>query len=175
MIKIIIGVIVAAIVLIVILQSIDPEVGGNITNTAEVYEMLTVSVSGEVVKPGTYILDLDSSLSNLIDAASGVTSNADALAFDLSYLLENNQSFYIAPKYDMSDVCAIEPINKVNINSDDKETLMSVNGFGSAISDAVITYRADHEFKRIEDIKNVSGIGNATFEKIKNYITIRSV
>jgi competence protein ComEA len=75
----------------------------------------------------------------------------------------------------MSDVCAIEPINKVNINSDDKEALMSVNGFGSAISDAVITYRADHEFKRIEDIKNVSGIGNATFEKIKNYITIRSV
>jgi competence protein ComEA len=156
------------------LQSIDPDVGGGTTNTAEVYEMLTVSVSGEVVKPGTYILELDTDLADLIDAASGVTSNADELAFDLTYLLENNQSFYIAPKYDMSDVCAIEPINKVNINTDSKETLMSVNGFGSAISDAVIAYRADHQFKRIEDIKNVSGIGNATFEKIKNYITIRS-
>ena len=174
MIKIIIGVIVAAIILIVILQSIDPDVGGGTTNTAEVYEMLTVSVSGEVVKPGTYILELDTDLADLIDAASGVTSNADELAFDLTYLLENNQSFYIAPKYDMSDVCAIEPINKVNINTDSKETLMSVNGFGSAISDAVIAYRADNQFKRIEDIKNVSGIGNATFEKIKNYITIRS-
>jgi competence protein ComEA len=174
MIKIIIGVIVAAIILIVILQSIDPDVGANITNTAEVYEMLTVSVSGEIVKPGTYILELDTTLADLVEAASGVTSNADELAFNLSYLLENNQSFYIAPKYDMSDVCAIEPINKVNINADSKETLMTVNGFGSAISDAVIAYRADREFKRIEDIKNVSGIGNATFEKIKNYITIRS-
>ncbi len=174
MIKLIIGVIVAAIILIVILQNIDPDVNGGSNNTAEIYEMLTVSVSGEVVKPGTYIVDLDSNLSTLVEAASGLTSNADELAFDLSYMLENNQSFYIAPKYDMSDVCAIEPIIKVNINTDDKETLMSVNGFGSAISDAVIAYRSDHVFQRIEDIKNVSGIGNATFEKIKNYITIRT-
>lgn len=174
MIKLIIGVIIAAIILIVIFQSIDPDVNGGTNNTSEVYEMLTVSVSGEVVKPGTYIVEIDTNLSTLIEAAAGLTSNADELAFDLSYLLENNQSFYIAPKYDMSDVCAIEPINKVNINTDSKEVLMSVNGFGSAISDAVIAYRADHVFKRIEDIKNVSGIGNATFEKIKNYITIRS-
>ncbi|MFA5421538.1 MAG: ComEA family DNA-binding protein [Bacilli bacterium] len=174
MIKLIIGVIIAAIILIVILQSIDPSIGGGTNPISEVYEMLTVSVSGEVVKPGTYIVELNSSLAALIDAASGVTSNADELAFDLSYLLENNQSFYIAPKYDMSDVCAIEPIDKVNINTDSKETLMTVNGFGAAISDAVIAYRAENAFKRIEDIKNVSGIGNATFEKIKNYITIRS-
>jgi competence protein ComEA len=174
MIKLIIGVIIAAIILIVIFQSIDPDVNGGTNNTSEIYEMLTVSVSGEVVKPGTYIVEIDTNLSTLIEAAAGLTSNADELAFDLSYLLENNQSFYIAPKYDMSDVCAIEPINKVNINTDSKEVLMSVNGFGSAISDAVIAYRADHVFKRIEDIKNVSGIGNATFEKIKNYITIRS-
>lgn len=174
MIKLIIGVIVAAIILIVILQSIDPDVNGGSNSTAEIYEMLTVSISGEVVKPGTFIVDIDSNLSTLVEAASGLTSNADELAFDLGYLLENNQSFYIAPKYDMSDVCAIEPITKVNINTDNKETLMSVNGFGSAISDAVISYRTDHVFQRIEDIKNVSGIGNATFEKIKNYITIRS-
>jgi len=62
----------------------------------------------------------------------------------------------------------------VNINTDTKEKLMSVNGFGSAISDALIAYRATTNFKRIEDIKNVTGIGNATFEKIKNFITIRS-
>jgi len=175
MFKIIIGVIVAAIIMIVIMQFIDPNLITNTSsNTSVVFDMLTVSVSGEVIKPGTYIIETNSTLSTLVEASSGLTSNADELAFDLSYLLENNQSFYIAPKYDMSDVCAIEPIAKVNINTDSKETLMSVNGFGSAISDAVISYRASTVFKRLEDIKNVSGIGNATFEKIKNYITIRS-
>jgi len=174
MIKIIIGVIVAAIIVIIILQSIDPRVDTSGTNTAEVSEMLTVSISGEITKPGTYLVDLDSSLGSLIEVAYGVTSNADYLAFDLDYLLENNQSLYIAPKYDMSDICAIEPIDKVNINKDNKEKLMTVNGFGSAISDALIAYRANNPFRRIEDIKNVSGIGNATFEKIKNYITLFS-
>lgn len=174
MIKLIIGVIIAAIILIVVMQGIDPNLNGSVNNTSLVEEMLTVSISGEVVRPGTFIVDLNSSLSTLVEAASGLSSNADELAFDLAYLLENNQSFYIAPKYDMSDVCAIEPIDKVNINTDTKEKLMSINGFGSAISDALIAYRANNTFKRIEDIKNVAGIGNATFEKIKNYITIRS-
>ncbi|MDY0101204.1 MAG: hypothetical protein RBR94_04350 [Bacilli bacterium] len=62
MIKIIIGVIVAAIIVIIILQSIDPRVDTSGTNTAEVSEMLTVSISGEITKPGTYLVDLDSSL-----------------------------------------------------------------------------------------------------------------
>lgn len=174
MIKIIIGVIVAAIIVIVILQSVDPRIDTSGTNTAEVSEMLTVSISGEINKPGTYLVDLNSSLDMLVEVAYGLTSNADNLAFDLSYLLENNQSFYIAPKYDMSDICAIEPIEKVNINLDNKERLMTINGFGSAISDALIAYRENNTFRRIEDIKNVSGIGNATFEKIKDYITIFS-
>jgi competence protein ComEA len=157
------------------MQFVDPNlVNQTTTSQSASFEMLTVTIAGEIVKPGTYLVELDSTLNTLVDVASGLTSNADELAFDLNYLLENNQTFYIAPKYDMSDVCAIEPINKVNINTDVKEKLMSVNGFGSAISDAVIAYRQTQQFKRIEDIKSVSGIGNATFEKIKNYITLRS-
>lgn len=63
--------------------------------------------------------------------------------------------------------------SKVSINTADKETLMTLNGIGEAKADAIINYREENgSFKTIEDIKNVSGIGDAIFEKIKNNITL---
>ena len=84
-------------------------------------------------------------------------------------------SFYIAPLYDNSNTCSVAPLNKVNINTADKATLMNVPGFGDAVSSALITYRDSHGlFQRIEEIKDVPGIGEATFSKAKNNIQLRS-
>jgi competence protein ComEA len=114
-------------------------------------------------------------LGDLIGVAGGATSNADTSAFDTSFVLENKQSFYIAPLFDNENACSSSPITKVNINSDDKATLMTVSAFGSAVSEAIIEYRTQNgPFKRIEEIKNVNGIGSATFEKSKNYIRLKS-
>jgi len=179
--KVFIAVLIATVALIIVFQCIDPNTSGtvftNSTNTTSLVDStsLTVSISGEVTRPGTYYLDLNLTLEDLIGVASGVTSNADPLAYNTDYVLENGYSFYIAPKYDNTDVCSLEPIVKVNINSDDAETLQTVAGIGNSIAKAIVSYRdANGEYKRIEDIKNVSGIGNATFEKIKNYIVLKS-
>lgn len=59
----------------------------------------------------------------------------------------------------------------VSINSGTKEELMSIPGIGEAKADSIIEYRKENKFEKIEDIKNVSGIGEALFEKIKDYIT----
>ena len=62
-----------------------------------------------------------------------------------------------------------------NINQASAEALQNVSGIGATAAKAVVSYReANGEFKRIEDIMKVSGIKNATFEKIKNFITLRS-
>jgi competence protein ComEA len=136
---------------------------------------ISVSISGEITRSGTYLLDINTSLSDLISVASGTTSNADSLAYDTSYPLVDGLSFYIAPKYDNTDVCSLEPITKVNINNDTPTKLQTISGIGSAVASAIVSYRdANGDYKRIEDIKNVSGIGNATFEKIKNYIVLRN-
>ena len=178
--KVFIAVIIATIALIIVFQAIDPNnnsVINNPNNTTSVVEgdNLSVSINGEVTRPGTYYVDLNSTLEDLISVAGGVTSNADELAYDTSYVLKDGYTFYIAPKYDNTDVCTLEPIIKVNINTDDEETLQTVAGIGSTIANAIISYREQNgEFYRIEDVKNVSGIGNATFEKIKNYIKLRS-
>lgn len=182
MVKIFAAVLITCVVMIVVFQVIDPNVntGGNANtqlvnqNTESSQDTISVSISGEVTRAGTYVLELNTTLDDLIGVASGLTTNADELAFDTSYLLEDKASFYIAPKYDHSDVCSMEPITKVNINKDNEEGLQNVNGIGSTVAKAIVNYRnTNGKFGRIEDLKKVSGIGNATFEKIKNYIRLR--
>lgn len=66
-----------------------------------------------------------------------------------------------------------ETNNKVSINNATKEDLMSLTGIGESKANAIINYRNENGlFKQIEDIKNVSGIGDSVFEKIKNNITL---
>lgn len=62
---------------------------------------------------------------------------------------------------------------KVNINTATKDVLLTVKGIGETKADAIIKYRSENGvFKSIDDIKNVSGIGESTFEKIKDNITV---
>ena len=65
------------------------------------------------------------------------------------------------------------PSGKVNINTASSETLQTLDGIGEAKAKAIIEYRDKNgDFKNIEDIKNVSGIGDSIYEKIKNNITV---
>lgn len=62
---------------------------------------------------------------------------------------------------------------KININKATKEELMTLDGIGEAKAQDIINYRETNgAFKNIEDIKNVSGIGDSAYTKIKNNITI---
>lgn len=60
----------------------------------------------------------------------------------------------------------------ININTASLEELMTLNGIGEAKANAIIEYRTKSKFQTIEDIKNISGIGDKAFEKIKDYITV---
>lgn len=66
-----------------------------------------------------------------------------------------------------------EEVNsKININSASKEVLMTLSGIGESKAEAIIEYRENTLFTKIEDIKNITGIGESIFEKIKDYITV---
>ncbi len=61
----------------------------------------------------------------------------------------------------------------VDINTAGRDELLTLNGIGATRADAIISYRDENgSFVRIEDIKNVSGIGDGTFERIKDKITV---
>lgn len=65
-----------------------------------------------------------------------------------------------------------EELKKVSINTAPKEELMNLPNIGEGKANNIIEYRNTNKFNKIEDIKNVSGIGDSLFEKIKDYITI---
>mgnify|MGYP003299127979 CR=1 FL=1 len=90
----------------------------------------------------------------------------------------NNTSSIIVPdssnKNEDSNSASSESNSKqlININTASKNELKTLSGIGDAKADAIIEYRSKNAFTKIEDIKNVSGIGEAAFEKIKDHITI---
>ena len=134
---------------------------------------LTVTISGEINRPGTYVLDEGTKLIDLINAASGTTSNADTLAFNTDYVLKNKGTYYIAPLYDNSNTCSASPISKVNVNSASVDALMATAGFSKSVANAVVSYRASSSFQALEEIMNVPGIGSATYMASRDHLTLR--
>lgn len=175
MVKIFIGVIIAAFVVIVGFMLIDPTV-----NTAHIDETVEVStttsrytIEGEVYKTGSYTLSDAISMADLINAAGGLTNNADERAFFENAVLEVGETYYIASRYDVSDICNNTEITKVNINADDADTLMTINGITTSIASSIVSYRIENgQFNTIEDLMDVYGIGNATYRKIRSYVIL---
>lgn len=65
-----------------------------------------------------------------------------------------------------------ETNTKININTATLDELITLDGIGTTKAEAIINYRTEHgSFTNIEDLKNVSGIGESTYEKIKEHIT----
>ena len=179
MVKVIIAVLIVTIIALValaVVENIDNNIiDGPTTSEASSEETLQLTISGQVNRTGTYLLPLDSTLAKLIEAAGGVTSNADEKAYNLDCVLKDKDTFYIAPLYDNSNTCELTPIVKACINTAEKEELKEkVSAFSTMVCQAIVDYRiANGPFARIEDLKNVTGIGPATFEKCKDYVTLR--
>lgn len=165
------------VVLMFVFTKIDPNLNGNGGNDSNIVsvikEYVTCTISGEINRPGKYVLNNNSTLLDLITNAGGITANADDLAYNPSLLLEDNGEYYIAKKSATPDTCVMETIKKVNINLASKEELMTVNGIGATIAQAIVNYRNENgDFTCLEQLKEVTGIGNSTFEKIKDYLTL---
>jgi competence protein ComEA len=176
MFKILIGVLVVAFIAIIAFMVIDPNVnpfnGGDVTSTI-LEGSFTLTIEGEVLKTGTYVLNEGATMGELISTAGGLTTNGDPLCYIETAELESGMTYYIAPKYDESDVCNSVPITKVNVNSASQDTLMNVSGFTASISNSIITHRAENgQFMTIEDLLDVYGIGSATYRKVRNYVTL---
>jgi len=177
MIKILIGVIAATIAVIGIFLFMDPNVDFSTNSTTDTSQVnsntFTVSVEGAVYKPGSYTMNEGSTMEDLIDTAGGTSSNADDRAYYEDAVLVSGMTYYIASKYDASDLCSNSELDKVNVNYDDAATLSTVNGITSTIANSIVAYRSDNGmFSTIEMLQEVYGIGSATYKKIRNYVIL---
>ncbi|OPZ34187.1 MAG: ComE operon protein 1 [Tenericutes bacterium ADurb.BinA155] len=176
--KIIIVVLIVTVISIVAFSALENVsnsiVSSDVSSITSNKDAISITITGEVTRPGTYVCDIGATLAAVLKKASGATSNADPLAYNTDYVCEDGMSFYIAPIYDNGDTCAVTPISKQNINTADKATLMEIPGFGDAIATSLLSYRTSTAlFNRLEEIKNVPGIGEATFTKARDHMTIK--
>ncbi len=144
---------------------------------------IVVDVSGAVRSPGVYHLEAGSRVEDAVAAAGGLADNAFIDSVNMAALLADGSKVLIPASADQQNA---EPagdtgnssnpsrvVFPVNINTAPLEVLIELPGIGEVKAQAIIDYRTQHgPFTALEDIQEVSGIGPATYEKLKDLITI---
>lgn len=142
-------------------------------------EAIYADISGCVVNPGVYQVEEGTRLFQLIEKAGGLTENADTESINRAETVSDGQKIIIYEKGLISESYDVNQIQKdssgkININKADETQLQEIPGVGPVTAERIIQYRKETgRFSSIEDIKNVSGIGEKTFEKIREHITVR--
>ncbi len=137
---------------------------------------ITVHIKGQVNKPGIIVLNEGQRLHEAVELAGGALESADLNAINLAKLLKDGESIYIPTKGEFIENTLLHNkiSGKININSANKEQLTSLPGVGDTIADNIIKFRnSNNGFNSIEDLINVTGIGEKKFDKIKELIEIR--
>lgn len=160
--------------------------------TEEILEknLISVHIAGSVKKEGVIQIEESSRLIDAIEKAGGLTEKADLSNVNLAYEIKDGQKIYIPNKKDEENkgIIMTEMPNYIipkeetttesgtliiNINNATQTELEQLPGIGPSIASSIINYRKEKgNFKNIEEIKNVEGIGQAKYNKIKNYICI---
>ena len=142
-------------------------------------DTIFVQVAGAVKQPGVFELEKDARVFSAIEAAGGLRKNADESGLNQAALLTDGQKIYVASEGETAEadtgttVPSGQTDGRVNINTADSSTLTTLSGIGEAKAAAIISYREAHSgFTRPEDLMEVDGIGEGTFEKLKEQITI---
>jgi competence protein ComEA len=157
----------------------------NIAEKIEVPSVI-IHISGAVKNPGVYKLKSIDRVVDAVKIAGGITERANPDAINLAALLKDGQKIIIP--YKISNQVTVEsdknieevysssssPSDQININTADDNTLQSLPGIGPVLSKKIIDYRNQNGlFEVIDDIKDVSGIGEKKFEGIKDLICVQ--
>ncbi|WP_284140460.1 MULTISPECIES: helix-hairpin-helix domain-containing protein [unclassified Virgibacillus] len=137
-----------------------------------------IDVKGHVQKPGVYELTSSARVKDVIDLAGGFTDKADQTSINLAQKV-NDEMVIIVPELGSPDdsdngaTTGSKAGNKLAINRATKEEIEQLNGIGPKKAEAIIQYREEHgQFRKLEDLLEVSGIGEKTLESIKDAIQI---
>jgi competence protein ComEA len=142
--------------------------------------LLYVDVSGEVRRPGLYSLEPGSRVADAIEAAGGASPRADLDPLNLAEPLTDGVKVDVARKGEttsaeapLSGASPSPSVAVININTADETALEQIPGVGPVTAGAILDYRNRiGSFSSIDQLLDVNGIGPATVENIRPYITI---
>ena len=161
-----------------------------IMSVPEKEEKIIIHVTGAVKKNGIVEVREKARINDVIEAAGGVTKEADLTNVNLAYIVEDGQKIYIPSKADRNileenkKIVSEEAGKKVteeknnskkivNINKAGLEELKTLPGIGESTALKILEYREKHgKFKSVEDLKKITGVGDSKLDTIKNLISI---
>ena len=146
--------------------------------------MILVHVAGAVRRPGLYEIASGARIADAIDLAKGPKPTADLSALNLAEPLTDGQKIEVPRRGEDVQITApttpvpgsttsAVPGGTININTADQITLETIPGIGPVTAQAIIAYRTEvGSFSSIEQLLEVSGIGPATLESMRPYVTL---
>ncbi|MEG2522155.1 MAG: helix-hairpin-helix domain-containing protein [Anaerovoracaceae bacterium] len=151
----------------------------NVTNTEEkeektIVESVVVDIGGAVNNPTVVELNQGARVEDAIEAAGGLTKNADVETVNRAAVLTDGEKILIPDKSNALKKKDKELTDsKVNINTANEKELDTLPGIGPSIAKKIIDYRdSNGAFAAIEEIKDVSGIGDKSFNEFKKDICV---
>lgn len=177
----------------IIVQTKAETDNNEINTTKQDEDIIIIHITGEVKKPGIVKLPEGSRIEDAIQAAEGLTENADISNVNLAYVIDDGSKITIPKLSNINEkeediinkdsgeniVDLIQENNpskteKININKATTEQLQNLPGIGESTALKIIEYRDKNgKFKNIEEIKNVNGIGENKYDKIKEHICVK--
>ena len=148
--------------------------------------MVVAYVCGAVRRPGVYTFAQGARITDLIEKAGGATGAAELQTVNLAALLTDGQQVVVPERGAPGvAVAASDPAATsagsgvvaagapVNLNTATMAELDTLPGVGPSTAQKILDYRtAQGGFKSVEDLNNVSGIGDVTFAELKDLVTI---
>jgi competence protein ComEA len=141
-------------------------------------QVATIDVKGAVKKPGIYKLTSPVRLYQALEKAGGATESADVNRINLAKVIADGSMIYIPKKGEQipteaSPIQNKEADKKINLNTATLEELETLEGLGPTKARAIIQYRGEHGgFRSIDELLQVSGIGERTLERIKEKLYV---
>lgn len=158
------------------------------TSTSESFESESISqqiyvdIKGAVKKPGMYEGMLEMRVWDAVMLAGGVREDADTKQVNFSERIVDQMVIYVPTiGEEVQELTSSEDsedglkstTNKINLNKANEAELTTLTGVGQKKAQEIIRYREENGgFKSIEELKNISGFGEKTFEKLKDSISV---
>ncbi|WP_374965853.1 helix-hairpin-helix domain-containing protein [Lysinibacillus sp. RS5] len=155
-----------------------------------VIQQVFVDIKGAVLYPGVYELQPDQRIIDAVQLAGGYTQDANTQLINHAQKVQDEMVIYIPREGEKLDEITSNMLTmptsgtsqgnngmedqKVNLNKADEAALTTLSGIGPSKAQSIISYREENGgFKTIEDLKKVTGIGEKTYEKLKDSITVK--
>lgn len=166
----------------------EAEMEHSVNGSAAEPEIIKVDVKGAVKSPGIFTAQAGDRVIDLISAAGSFTEKADTDKVNFAQIIEDQMVIYV-PEIGEEDKVDLENIQVgtsgdavtkgtsgglVNLNTATQEDLQTLTGIGPSKANAILEYRESiGKFKEVDELKQVTGIGDKTFERLRDSISVK--